>query len=137
MRVIVDTSVWSLALRRRNAVRTHETEALKDLIGDGRVVMLGAVRQEILSGIRHVEQFDRLRAALEAFPDEAVETADYVEAASICNRCLSAGVRTGNTDSLIGAVAIARGMEVLSADPDFQLMSSVVPLRLHTTGELE
>ncbi len=82
MRVIVDTSVWSLALRRRNQVSSPQTEALGELIAEGRVVMLGAVRQEILSGIRHVEQFERLERDLEAFSDEFVTAADYVEAAS-------------------------------------------------------
>ena len=74
MRVIVDTSVWSLALRRRNQKDTPETQALTDLISEGRVVLLGAIRQEMLSGIRYPEQFERLSAALEAFPDEPVGT---------------------------------------------------------------
>ena len=135
MRVIVDTSVWSLALRRRNPVSSVETTALSDLIADGRAVMIGAIRQEILSGIRHSEQFERLRDALDAFPDEPVATKDYVEAASIANRCLSVGVVTGNTDSLICAVAVARGMEVLTTDHDFYHISSIVPVRLCQMGE--
>lgn len=134
MRVLVDTSVWSLALRRRNPVSSPEADALADLIADGRAVMIGAVRQEILSGIRHIAQFDRLRYALDAFPDETVDTEDYIEAASICNRCLDAGVLTGNTDCLISAVAILRDMEVLTMDRDFHHMSSVVPVRIHKTG---
>tara|TARA_B110000908_G_C10015126_1_gene340401 strand:+ start:219 stop:656 length:438 start_codon:yes stop_codon:yes gene_type:complete len=135
MRVIVDTSVWSLALRRRNPVDTPETKALTELIADGRVVLLGAVRQEILSGVRHTEQFERLRHALEAFPDEAVGTEEHIEAARICNQCLGSGVLTGNTDCLICAVAMAKGMEVLSTDKDFDHMSSVIPVKLYSTGE--
>lgn len=96
--------------------------------------MLGTVRQEILSGIRYRKQFDRLRKALDAFPDEPVGTADYIEAASICNTCLDAGIHTGNTDCLISAVAILRGMEVLSTDKDFHHMESVIPLKLHLPG---
>src|SRR5690606_3965452 len=92
MRVIVDTSVWSLALRRRNRKEGPETAALSALISEGRVVLLGAVRQEILSGVRHIEQFGHLRSALEPFPDETIGSDDYIEAARLCNECLRAGV---------------------------------------------
>jgi predicted nucleic acid-binding protein len=81
MRVVVDTSVWSLALLRRNPKPAAETEALAELFSEGRVVLLGAIRQEIFSGVRDSEQFDRLRAALEPFPDEPVGASDYVDAA--------------------------------------------------------
>ena len=132
MRVIVDTPVWSLALRRRNRKDTPpQTQALSDLVAEGRVVLLGAIRQEILSGVRYPEQFERLRAALEPFPDEPIRTDDYVEAAQVCNGCLRSGVLTGNTDSLICAVAISRGMEVLTTDRDFVHMSEIVPVQLH------
>ena len=131
MRVIVDTSVWSLALRRRNPKSTAETQTLSELISEGRAVLLGAIRQEILSGVRYPEQFDRLRTALDPFPDEPVETSDYVEAAQICNDCLRSGILTGNTDSLICAIAINRGMEVLTTDKDFNHLSNIVPVKLH------
>lgn len=130
MRVIVDTSVWSLALRRREPIPSPEIDALLELIQNGDAVMIGAVRQEILSGVRHHEQFLRLSAALEAFPDEPISTEDYIEAARICNACLSKGISTGNTDCLIAAVAIQRGMQILTTDQDFVNMAKVVPLQL-------
>lgn len=62
MNVIVDTSVWSLALRRNIPDEgTSIVNVLRDLIADGRVVLLGAIRQEMLSGIRYTEQFVKLR----------------------------------------------------------------------------
>ncbi|MEM7383643.1 MAG: PIN domain-containing protein [Verrucomicrobiota bacterium] len=131
MRVIVDTSVWSLALRRPNPKVTPETKSLSDLILEGRVVLLGAIRQEILSGVRYPEQFERLRLALEPFPDEPIGTSDYVDAAELCNDCLASGVLTGNADCFIAAVAISRGMEVLTTDKDFVHMSGVVPVELY------
>jgi hypothetical protein len=42
---------------------------LQNLITDDQVALLGAIRQEILSGIRNFEQFTRLRDYLRAFPD--------------------------------------------------------------------
>ncbi|BAY25433.1 putative PilT protein [Calothrix sp. NIES-2100] len=67
MSVIVDTSVWSLALRRKTPPHSFPVVALlRDLITDDQVVLLGAIRQEILSGVRSSEQFTRLRDYLRA-----------------------------------------------------------------------
>ncbi|MEM9479900.1 MAG: PIN domain-containing protein [Verrucomicrobiota bacterium] len=130
MRVLVDTSVWSLALRRRNRQETPETQALEDLISDGRAVIIGPVRQEILSGVRYDEQFQRLKLALDAFPDLLIKAEDYVEAAQICNRCLESGFVLGNTDCLIAAIARRENVEVLTTDNDFKNIASVVSLGL-------
>lgn len=73
MKIILDTSVWSLALRRQKQQDDSITNRLRDLIADGRVVLLGAVRQEILSGIKHQEQFEKLRNNLRAFPNLAID----------------------------------------------------------------
>ncbi|MCC3449242.1 MULTISPECIES: hypothetical protein [unclassified Microcoleus] len=68
MNVLVDSSVWSLALRRNT---TNDAIAivkvLQDLIGDGRVVLLGAIRQEVLSGVRYKEQFTRVARVSSCF----------------------------------------------------------------------
>ena len=131
MGVIVDTSVWSLALQRRNPVDNPETEALIELIEKGTAIMIGQVRQEILSGVRYTVQFDRLKSALSAFPDEPVKSNDFVEAARICNKCLDSGIVIGNTTCLIGAIAIAREMEILTIDREFQKLSSVFEIPLY------
>ena len=56
MMVLVDTSVWSLALRRKpsnlGARDQAHSEALRELVREGRVQIVGPVRQELLSGIR-------------------------------------------------------------------------------------
>lgn len=128
MGVIVDTSVWSLALRRRNPVDALETEALTELIETGKAVMIGPVRQEILSGVRYTVQFDRLRSALNAFPDEPVNSSDYAEAARLYNKCHDSGILVTNTTCLIAAIAITREMEILTIDLDFQKLASVVQI---------
>ena len=61
MKVIVDTSIWSLALRRRAIAEGALVAALRDLVESGQAVMLGCIRQEILSGIISTDQFTRLR----------------------------------------------------------------------------
>ena len=131
MNVLVDTSVWSLALRRNSPRGTPAEMELVELIREGRVLMLGAIRQELLSGIRSNEQFKKLRDGLRAFSDIVLEEADYEEAASCFNRCRAKGVQGSNTDFLICAVAIGRNATVLTTDDDFEGFARVLHLNLH------
>ena len=83
MKVIVDTSVWSLALRRDAQTGADAVSALRNLIHDHRVQMIGPIRQEVLSGIRHESQFNRLKTYLNAFSDLPIHREDYVSAAKL------------------------------------------------------
>ena len=131
MNVLVDSSVWSLALRRNT---TNDAIAivnvLRDLIADGRVVLLGAIRQEVLSGVRYKEQFARLREYLRAFPDLELTTEDYELAAEFFNTCRTNGVQGSNTDFLLCAVAHRRGYSIFTTDKDFENFRSHIPVAL-------
>ena len=130
MKVIVDTSVWSLALRRR--APTDETVAeLRRLVGQGRVAMLGPIRQELLSGVRDAAVFRRLRNHLRAFADEPLDHEDYERAANHFNTCRAVGVQGSNTDFLICAIAERRAYPVLTTDADFRRYAALLPVRLH------
>ena len=131
MNVLIDTSVWSQALRRGAPRGTSEERELRELIGEGRVLMLGAVRQELLSGIRAAEQFKKLRERLRAFPDVSLSEADYEEAANCFNRCRTRGVQGSNTDFLMCAVAMRRGAAILTTDQDFPRFAAVLEFKLH------
>jgi hypothetical protein len=65
--VLVDSTVWSLALRRPTSSIHRETGEFGALSREGRVRIIGPVRQEVLSGIRSAEHFlvvrERLRSA--------------------------------------------------------------------------
>ena len=119
MKVIVDTSVWSLALRRRKAAENASAIAFHGLIEDGLVVMLGCIRQEILSGIRSQEQFQTLRDRLRSFRDEVLRTEDYEMAAEYFNVCRRQGIQGSNTDFLICATAVNRSYAIFTIDRDF------------------
>jgi predicted nucleic acid-binding protein len=121
MNLLADTSVWSLALRRKSPAKLSAEERrltglLSDAIRDGRVVMIGLIRQELLSGIKDQAQFAKLKRALDAFRDEPLDTPDYEEAARLYNLCRSRGVECGPVDILICAVAARRGWKVLAHD---------------------
>jgi predicted nucleic acid-binding protein len=138
MMVLADTPVWSLALRRRperlsDQERKH-TQALAELIREGRVQMLGPIRQELLSGIREEAQFRKLRDYLRAFPEHPLEAADYEEAAHMNNQCRARGIAGSAVDFLICAAAHRRGWAILTTDQDFQNYASVLPLRLYSAS---
>ena len=120
MNVLVDTSIWSLALRRqRHAPQPWQqavTQDLSDLIGDGRAAIIGPVRQELLSGIAQPKQFASLLQSLRAFPDIAIRTDDWEHAARIANACRSSGIAGSTVDFLLCAVAIGNDMELFTAD---------------------
>jgi predicted nucleic acid-binding protein len=129
--VLVDTSVWSRSLRRARRIDDAVVQELTELIREGRVVMMGPIRQELLSGIKVASQFARLREHLRAFPDLGLESADFEQAAECFNRCRERGLQGSNTDFLICAVAARRRLAVFSTDDDFRHFARVLPLELH------
>ena len=135
MNALVDTSVWSLALRRKpqnlTAAEQSVVDELADLTREGRARMIGLIRQELLSGIRTATQYEKLRSALRAFPDEPVATSDYEGAAKAGTDCRSRGISVSVVDALICQVALARQWGIFTLDADFQAYATVLPIRLH------
>jgi predicted nucleic acid-binding protein len=132
MNIVIDTSVWSLALRRQRSSRAAEALELAELVREGRAAMMGPVRQELLSGVQREQQYQTLRGYLRAFPDIALEAEDYEEAASFFNQCRAEGVQGSNTDFLICAVAARRRFGILTTDADFLHFARLLPIELHT-----
>ena len=134
MKVLVDTPVWSLALRRnveqlsREQVRDRET--LSELIGDGRAEIIGPVRQEVLSGIRNQQQYQKVLEYLRVFDDAALMREDYEEAARIHNLCRAAGVSGSGVDFLLCAAAQRRQWQILTLDKDFERYARHTSIRL-------
>lgn len=131
MRVLVDTAVWSLALRRRAILEQPVVQELRSLIDDGRVAMIGPIRQELLSGIRSAVSFAQLRHQLQGFADERLDTADYERAAEHFNLCRAKGVQGSNTDFLICAVAERRHLPIFTTDSDFVRFARLLPISLY------
>ena len=130
MNILVDTSVWSLALRRRRTSQAAEALELAELIGEGRAELLGPVRQELLSGVVDRQQYDILREALRPFSDLRLYQEDYEEAADFFNRCRAKGVQGSNTDFLICAAAARRRLGILTTDADFEHFARLLPIPL-------
>ncbi|MEP6945602.1 MAG: PIN domain-containing protein [Acidobacteriota bacterium] len=129
MNVLVDTSVWSLALRRTEPIDAVRLK-LQELILDGRAAIIGPVRQELLSGVKLSAQFEALREKLRAFTDIELQTEDHEEAARFFNRCRTNGIQGSNTDFLICAVAARRELPIFTTDMDFQRFAGLIPISL-------
>ncbi len=135
MRVLVDTPVWSLALRRKSGVLSPTEEScrrrLTSLIADGRVEIVGIVRQEILSGIREGARFQIVRDHLRDFQDEQLTSEDHELAAAMFNQCQKRGVAAPAIDLLLCAVAVRRGWEIFTLDSDFSRYARLLAITLH------
>lgn len=131
MNVLVDATVWSAALRRKSGQPEPCVAELTALIGEGRVVMLGAIRQEILSGVKLKEQFRELRNRLRAFEDLDLDTVDYENAAACYNECRGKGIQGSNADFLLCAVSLRRDLPIFCDDGDFDHYSKAIGVKLH------
>ena len=131
MKVIVDTSVWSLALRRSKDVDAEYVEELEELIKEVRAQLIGPVRQELFNGIKSEKQYKVLKKHLRAFKDLAIETEDYELAAEYFNTARKNGIQGSNTDFLLCAISTRRRMPIYTIDNDFMNFQSVIPIELH------
>jgi len=137
MRILVDTCVWSEALRRTTGEGSDVSRELQGLILEHRVEIIGPIRQELLSGLREDTQFERLEKHLEAFPDITLEAADHITAAKYFNKCRAKGIQGSNTDFLICAVAVRRELAIYTTDRDFQLFIKYLPIVMHETRRFD
>lgn len=137
MKTLIDTPVWSFLLRRNpGALSVPQYVVVQRwlrLAQDGDVVLIGAVRQEVLSGLRSPSTFDALRDSLGDFADEPAATVDYERAAQMSNICRAAGVQGSPTDFLICAVAERLDASILTTDRDFERFARQLAVRIEFT----
>ncbi len=135
MRVLVDTPVWALALRRRPSDLSRDDKnlvrELEELIREGRAVLAGPVRQEILSGVRDEAVFEHVRERLHCFGDERITVEDFERAAWMFNLCRGKGVTGTPTDLLLCAFAERHTMPIFTVDSDFGRYARLLGVRLH------
>jgi predicted nucleic acid-binding protein len=133
MPIIVDTSVWSLGLRRQRKDLTPAQKSLvfqlKELIIHGDAVMPGVVRQELLTGVAP-RKFDEISAYLRAFDDPPMGVEDYERAARFSNLCTAAGIAASVPDVMICSLAGGNDWPILTTDADFARYSKHLPIHL-------
>lgn len=133
--VLVDTSVWSLALRRDTPPDMPEVALLRDvLVGDGVVLTTGLVLQELLQGLVGPKARKAVMERFSVMPLLQPDREDHVAAAQLRNACCRAGVQLGTIDALLAQLCIRHELHLLSADQDFAHAARHVPLQLLTAA---
>ncbi len=130
--LIVDTSVWSLALRKKERSESEERVVLRfaETIRELHLVLIGPIRQEILSGISSKEKYEELRTKLAVFSDHDLRTRDYELAAQFHNTCRKNGIQGSHTDYLICAVAHNNDFGIFTLDEDFSRYQKFIDIRI-------
>jgi len=133
MKVLVDTSVWSLALRRNTEHTENQSfvHELEELLLDAKISILGIIRQELLSGISDAAVFNRLKKRLALLDDEEIIPADYISATEFYNACRIHGIQGSTVDFLICAVAARNDWPIFTTDKDFTRYAKHIPIKLH------
>lgn len=131
MTLLVDTSVWSLALRRDGSTSAPEVRVLRDaLAGSDAVVTTGLVLQELLQGFSGPRAAAAIIDRFAALPLIAPDRSDHIGAAEVRNACRRAGVQLGTIDALLIQLCGRHELTLLSTDNDFVHAARHVPFEL-------
>ena len=131
MKVLVDTCIWSYALRSKHQDFEAYIHELERLIKQQRVLIIGAIKQELLTGYSDMNKFEVLRQHLHYFDNEPIVDADYIEAARFSNGCRQKGIQGSHIDFLICAVSVRLDAAILTTDKDFNFYQQHLPIQLH------
>lgn len=131
MGVVIDTSVWSVALRRKHAEKEPVAAALTRILSTQTVTLLGIVRMELLSGIASAQFLAALRKELRKYTDLPLEVPDYELAADFRTLCRRKGLPGSLADFLVCAAAVRRNAAVFTVDSDFKRFAKFIPIELH------
>ncbi len=130
MKVLVDTPIWSYALRTPRKEYQNEINQLESLIRDQRTLIMGPIRQEILSGYSDLPKYKKLKEKLSYFENTPILDIDYESAAELCNHCRKKGVQGSHIDFLICAVAKRVGVPIFTTDRDFLNYQKAISIKL-------
>ena len=134
--ILSDTSVWSIALRRRHHDRNDAEKRLyfhwHEAVRTGQACLMGPIRQEVLSGVPSTAQFQTLKSQLDVIPSLPIDDAIWELAAEYFNTCRRHGIAPAATDMTICAAAHVHGASIFTTDPDFARYSAHLPITLHT-----
>ena len=132
MKVLVDTPIWSYALRSKRSGFEQHVKEFETLIADHKVLIIGPIRQEVLSGYREMKKFEKLNEKLKYFENTPIVDDDYVQAAKFSNICRKNGVQGSHIDFLICSVAYRLQVQIFTTDKDFGQYRKHAPIQLFT-----
>jgi len=129
--LFIDTSVWSLLLRRDQPRDIPEVRALGGALKSGeRILSTGLILQELLQGFLGPKAKEQIIQHFAAFPLLVPDRDDHIFAAEIRNRCRKRGVQAGTIDALIARLCIRHELVLLTTDADFRRIARHTSLQL-------
>jgi predicted nucleic acid-binding protein len=129
--LFVDTSVWSLALRRDAPSDAPQVAALRRALESGELIITtGLILQELLQGFSGPKAHDQILDRFSALPLLSPDRTDHIEAALLRNTCRRHGVQIGTIDALLAQLCMRHGLLMLSSDHDFQGVAKHCALQL-------
>jgi len=128
LNIFVDTSVWSLALRRDAPPDLPEVNELRRSLDTGTVYCTGLVLQELLQGFSKPKAHRQIISRFSALPLLVPDRDDHVHAAELRNRCRRKGVQAGTIDALLAQLCVRYELTMLTTDKDFRNMASIASL---------
>jgi predicted nucleic acid-binding protein len=129
--VFVDTSVWSLALRRDSPSSAVEIQALVHALQSGEpIYATGLVLQELLQGFSGPKARRQIMDRFAAVPLIVPDRDDHIEAAELRNRCRRGGIQAGTVDALLAQLCLRHDLTMLTTDNDFKQIARYSSLRV-------
>ena len=132
MKVLVDSPIWSYALRSKRGRFDQHVRELEMLIINQRVLIIGPIRQEVLSGYSEIKKFEKLNEKLKYFENTPIIDGDYIQAAKFSNICRKNGVQGSHIDFLICSVACRLQAQIFTTDKDFNHYRNHIPIELYS-----
>jgi hypothetical protein len=130
LNIFVDSSVWSLALRRDAPGGPFVAQLTGAVYANDQIFTTGLVLQEILQGVYGPRQRDQIIARLASLPLLAPDWNDHLHAAELFNRCRRAGIQVESVDTLFAQLCLRHDLTMLTADRDFHHMARHCPLKI-------
>ena len=131
IKLLIDTSVWSEALRRKEkSINSSETLVRRIIENNDEIIIVGIILQEILSGITNEKLFLEILNILNDFSYVEITKEDYIHAAELRNKCKQRGITAGSFDFLIASVAIRNKLMLVTYDNDFKNISKYTELKI-------
>lgn len=131
IKLLIDTSVWSEALRRKEkSLNSSETLVRRIIENNDEIIIIGIILQEILSGITNEKLFSEIQNILNDFSYVEITKMDYIYAAELRNKCKKKGITACSFDFLIASMAISNKLTLVTYDNDFKNISKYTELKI-------
>ena len=128
--ILVDTSVWSLFLRRDGAEGAHIRRLHFALQSGEEIFTTGLILQELLQGFSGPKNRSVIIDFFRDLPLIAPSRGDHLEAAELRNKARRGGIQVATIDALIAQLAIRHRLLLLTNDTDFLHLSKITNLKI-------